>query len=699
MVDIRCALLYPPTTDPTGGYHSLSYLATAVRAERDYDISIIDANIEAVLWCAREGSIASIQNRLNDTLTRLRRRATWTKSNFRAYREAVFGTHLTSASIATAMATLRDPEAFWHYDRYYDAARTVARWLDVLKAQVKPVVGDGASSLKANLNSSAFYRDAATLQTFGGPFRDYFREELIPRLERDGVNVVGIGVTYRSQFPGALYLVSQLRTLLPRTRLVLGGTHISQVWKFSRQSDAFLSLLKLVDAIVVGEGEHALIDVLDAYAGGREPEGQGILTKNRPTPDSKWAPRYENVDALTTPSFGDLPWDLYLSPERMVCYSPTRGCYWDRCTFCDYGLADDRPTSPWRQRSVEHVVEDLEAISREAKFVYLAVDVIAPAYLVRLARALIDRRVNIRWGAEIRLERYFNDENCALLRDSGCIAASVGFESGNQRVLDLIDKGTRVDEVKRVVRTLSNAGIGVQIMGFTGFPSESYSEAVESIRLLEELREHWTFGGLGTFGLTAGAIVAKQPDKFGLVSVRTRSQDDIHSQLDFDEAVPSKSPEEQLDIDRRCAQLIHPLQLDRPFMGGIDTPHTYFYLERFGAATRALLETGLGVETDDARVRLEGVVLTDPPSAVWRFLAEVGTRGHADERSTVVVTADGRLLACPRFVGSLAPLLDGQHSTAEVASLASANLRVSRAGCALALGFLQQSRLLRFMPR
>lgn len=699
MDSIRCALVYPPLTDPTSGYHSLSYLAGAVRAERDYQISIIDANIEAVVWCARDDGVRRIQGRLDDTLGRLRRTDTWTDGHFRAYREAVFGAQLSSASISGAMAVLRDPEAFWDYARYYDAALTAKRWLHLLKTQGSPVLLGGASRATVNVYNSAFYSDAATLSTLGGPFRDYFREELIPCLTRDGVNVVGIGVTYRSQFPGALYLASQLSELAPNTRVVLGGTHISQLWKFSKQSSAFLSLLNLADAVVVGEGEHALIDILDAFEAGREPNGDGILTRSRPTGGPGWAPRYENVDGLARPSFADLPWELYLSPERSVCYSPTRGCYWDRCTFCDYGLASDRPTSPWRQRSVEHVVEDLKVISEEATFVYFAVDVIAPAYLVKLARALIDNHVNIRWGAELRLERHFDDANCALLRESGCIAASVGFESGNQRVLDLIDKGTRVEEVKRVVRALSDAGIGVQIMGFTGFPSETYAEAVDSVDVLEDLREHWTFGGLGKFSLTAGAIVAKQPDKFGVVSVTPRPQDDIYWHLDFEEAQPSKSAEETREVDRRCAQLSHPLQLDRPFMGGIDTPHTFFYLERYGSRTRAQLDAGLGRETDDALVRLEGVVLADPSPAVWPFLAEDGTKVAADGRSCLLAAADGRLVACPRFVASLAPLLDGHRSVAEVTASAGTDLGMTPSGCSLALGFLRQSRLLRVIPR
>ena len=64
------------------------------------------------------------------------------------------------------------------------------------------------------------------------------------------------------------------------------------------------------------------------------------------------------------------------------------------------------------------------------------------------------------------------------------MAISVGFESGNQRVLDLIDKGTRPAQVEQTIVAMNNAGVAVQIMGFTGFPTETRAEAQDSVDFL-----------------------------------------------------------------------------------------------------------------------------------------------------------------------------------------------------------------------
>ena len=505
-------------------------------------------------------------------------------------------------------------------------------------------------------------------------------------------------MTYHEQLPFSLALAREVRRALPAARIVLGGTDISQIWKFSRASQSYLRLLNFADAIVIGEGESALVSILDAYAAGREPSGRGILTRSSPDGGAGWGPVYENVDALPTPTFVDLPWHLYLSPEKFVYYAPTRGCYWDKCAFCDYGLSGDRPTSPWRQRSLERTLEDLRAISRESRFVYFSVDVIAPAYLVKLARAMIDARIDIRWGAELRLERYFDASHCEILRESGCVAVSVGFESGNQRILALMDKGTKADQVGGVVRAFSKAGIAVQIMGFTGFPTETYREALDSVELLDELRDQWVFGGLGKFALTAGAFVAKAPERYGLVDVSPRPQDDVNIYLDFTEQRPAKSEVETAEVERRSKELMHPFELSRPFLGGTDTAHTYFYIAKYGKDVRARLDQALGSHDGSRRLVLCGQVLADMPAGAAQYINLGADLTEPGDQGCVLAAEDGRLLWCSQVVARLAPLLDGSLTLAEAVVRAEETLGLAPFRSSLHLRYLRDCGLLRNLP-
>jgi anaerobic magnesium-protoporphyrin IX monomethyl ester cyclase len=660
---MKAALIYPPIADPTCGYLSLSYLASYVRAKTDYEIEIIDANIESLDYASRPAHVARLLDSARQKYDRLRSQKLWSKSDRQHCNDLLAGMNLTAEEPANAIALMKDPSRFWDYSEYYRSASVLRRWLNLLATEGIP--GQFANfaipeDCEVNFSNLANLTNDSTLGRLGAPFSDYTLNVLIPRLRtRD---VIGIGVTYHEQLPFALYMAREIRHRLPEVPIVMGGTDISQIYKYTRVTDSFKHIFRFADACVIGEGETAFAALLKAYDAGVEQTPKGVVTKASYEAGTMVAPNYEDLDRLPPPSFEDLPWHLYFSPERMIYYAPTRGCYWDRCTFCDYGLADGRPTSPWRQRSINRVLDDLSLLSKEAKFIYFSVDVIAPAYLLKLARGIIDRSIDIRWGAELRLERYFDESQCQLLRESGCIGISVGFESGNQRVLDLIDKGTNVDSVLKVVRSFAAAGTSVQIMGFTGFPTETYDEALDSVRILNDLRSQWVFGGLGKFMLTAGAIVAKKPERFGLKKIGPRDGDDVHCILDFEELEPSKTESEVSAIDAEVDALKHPFELPRPFVGGIDTAHSYFYFDRYGTETRKQLDNAMGTETDESCVELCGTIITDPAAISCISRDDKLHEGEGDELDPIILLNDGRLLPCSWLTAKLARYLDGSHT-------------------------------------
>ena len=236
--------------------------------------------------------------------------------------------------------------------------------------------------------------------------------------------------------------------------------------------------------------------------------------------------RYENLPTLGRPT-DDHPWDLYLSPERGINYSPTRGCYWNRCTFCDYGLNTDKPTSPWRERKIDQVVEDLHHARQDygVRYVYFAVDVMAPGYLERLSDAICDAGLDIRWSAELRMERILSEERARKMADAGCVCVSSGMESGNQRILDLIDKGTKVQYMSATMKNFTAAGIACQLMALTDFPTETPEERQETLQFNRENEPYWSAGGLGEFLLTGTSIIAKNPKKFGISLIETQDAD------------------------------------------------------------------------------------------------------------------------------------------------------------------------------
>jgi len=231
-------------------------------------------------------------------------------------------------------------------------------------------------------------------------------------------------------------------------------------------------------------------------------------------------------------------------------------------------------------------VSDLRSIAQEHHFFYLSVDVLSPKGVRKMAKAIVDEGIDIKWAAEFRLEKTYKPDFCELLRKSGCVAGSMGLESANQRIIDLIDKGTDAKTLPATIHNFTASGIGVQLMGFTGFPTETSKEALDTLEFLDTHQEDWALAGVGEFHLTAQAIVAKEPERFGVTLIRRRD-------VDVEVCPPYTTETGELDSEateqlaKRKSEVGGQGMQDgllpyRPFLGGIDTPHTLLYFERFG---------------------------------------------------------------------------------------------------------------------
>lgn len=151
---------------------------------------------------------------------------------------------------------------------------------------------------------------------------------------------------------------------------------------------------------------------------------------------------------------------------------------------------------------------------------YFSQDSVAPKTVLKLARAIRDEGLPWRWGTDMRPERYLTPERCAELAEGGALAMALGVESAAPRVLGLIDKGIPVEDVRAAIEHLADAGVAVEAMCFADFPTESYREALATVRFLEELRGRISLFICGEFDLTHGALVAQRPQEFGIREAR-----------------------------------------------------------------------------------------------------------------------------------------------------------------------------------
>ena len=254
---------------------------------------------------------------------------------------------------------------------------------------------------------------------------------------------------------------------------------------------------------------------------------------------------YKQAD-VGTPDYTGLLLDKYISVIEIVnpmhrMWSDGRwnkltmahGCYWGKCTFCDISLDYIKVYEPVQARQIVDRIEDLYAKTGQNGFHF--VDEAAPPALMReVALEIIRRKLAVTWWTNIRFEKSFTADLCLLLKASGCIAVSGGLEVASDRLLKLIDKGVTVEQVAKVTRNFTEAGIMVHAYLMYGYPTQTVQETVDSLEMVRQLFEAGVLqsGFWHQFAMTAHSPVGMYPEKFGVVketeAIGTFANNDIN---------------------------------------------------------------------------------------------------------------------------------------------------------------------------
>ncbi|SMC27965.1 Radical SAM superfamily enzyme YgiQ, UPF0313 family [Andreprevotia lacus DSM 23236] len=333
-------------------------------------------------------------------------------------------------------------------------------------------------------------------------------------------------------FPGAVYaafrIAQTIKAVRPAIRIGLGGGFVNT--ELRELSDA--RVFDFFDYVTLDAGERPLLALLDHLYGKRS---QQRLVRTFVREDG--AVRYINFvepdvpfEEVGTPTWDGLPLDRYLSLLDMLnpmhrLWSDGRwnkltiahGCYWKKCSFCDVSLDY---ISRYETASATTLVDRIEAIVAETgQTGFHFVDEAAPPKMLKaLAQELLRRKVAISWWGNIRFEKSFTPELCQLLADSGCIAISGGLEVASDRLLNLMKKGVSVEQVARVTRGFTDAGILVHAYLMYGFPTQTVQDTVDALEYVRQLFEQGCIqsGFFHRFACTVHSPVGQHPEEYGV---------------------------------------------------------------------------------------------------------------------------------------------------------------------------------------
>jgi len=337
-------------------------------------------------------------------------------------------------------------------------------------------------------------------------------------------------------FPGSVYAAFRIAQTVkahdPAIVTVLGGGFVNTELRELTDPRVF----DYFDYLTLDDGERPLLALFE-HLDGQRGRSRLVRTYLREGDAASGQVRYINLvepdipfAEVGTPTWDGLPLDRYLSILDMLnpmhrLWSDGRwnkltvahGCYWKKCSFCDVSLDY---IGRYDGIGAELLVDRIEAVVAETgQTGFHFVDEAAPPKALKaMADELARRNRAISWWGNIRFEKSFTPELCRQLADSGCIAISGGLEVASDRLLKLMKKGVSVDQVARVTKGFSDAGILVHAYLMYGFPTQTVQDTVDALEYVRQLFDAGCIqsGFFHRFVCTVHSPVGQNPDEFGV---------------------------------------------------------------------------------------------------------------------------------------------------------------------------------------
>ena len=281
----------------------------------------------------------------------------------------------------------------------------------------------------------------------------------------------------------------EAKRVIPSLTVVVGGPHITAAPLETMQR--FSSF----DIAVIGEGELTLVELLRALSAGNTlsavqglifREGNNLINTGR-------RPFIRDLDSLPFPA-----WDLleqfparYMPAPFKVMKLPaailvtSRGCP-NQCIFCDRSVFG----SSCHGYTAEYVVRQMSELYHRYGIREFSFEddtfITFRNRLKEICERLIELQLNISWTCLGRAN-HVTAENLRLMRKAGCWQISFGIESGNQEILNLINKRVTLDQVRQAVHLSREAGIRSKGFFIIGHPGETPETIKMSIDFALEL--------------------------------------------------------------------------------------------------------------------------------------------------------------------------------------------------------------------
>jgi len=422
-------------------------------------------------------------------------------------------------------------EQFFDGDASLPAFETIIQSLELASLPYFP------ASLTLQTYISAYPTDSSTslLQAVKDEhhniFLDLFRNGILQEIKREQPDVVGISIPSMPQMLAGMTLAYLIKDSGLDCHVTVGGPHISMLRDELAKAPAIFSLF---DSAVVFDGEVPLLKLMQAVTSGSDLStvpnlvyraGDTIRVTERKVP--------EKINDLPMPDFDGLPLDKYLAPYLALPLLTARGCYFGKCAFCNVGYGEAETFSQLR---AEQLVEQMTVLHEKygTRHIFFSDEAITPKNLRALPTALEALGSPFHWGGCARFERVVTRDLLDTMHRGGCRMILYGLESAAEAIMDRMIKGTKVEDMSRILVESAEAGIWNHTFFFFGFPGETLDDAQATVNFLFRHKPYIHSAAMGTFLMERYSPAHQSPKRFGVSRIIEEADKDLAIYFDYE---------------------------------------------------------------------------------------------------------------------------------------------------------------------
>ncbi len=259
---------------------------------------------------------------------------------------------------------------------------------------------------------------------------------------------------------------------------------------------AELYIKKGADFVLFGEAEITLLELANAIKNKTDfTKIEGIIFKNKQGETKKTKPRkvLKSLDELPFPAWDLINVDSYKNIWKnskqpfTLNLATTRGCPY-HCNWCAKPIYGQR----YNSHSPKRVVEMIKYLSNtyQTNRFWMCDDIfgLKPNWVQEFNQLLKQENLKIKYYIQSRADLLLKENTIDVLAESGLEEVWIGAESGSQKILDAMDKGTTVNQIKKATKLLKEKNIRVAFFIQYGYLGETKEDINKTIELIKELK-------------------------------------------------------------------------------------------------------------------------------------------------------------------------------------------------------------------